>query len=127
MPDSADGSADLPAAAGAEPPPSTLPDVVPPLLAARWEQASNRLFGPLVMDPDHYQQVVLAMAELLDRLRVLTPSIPALLEVAERTPQLAAEVLERAAVDGTGVGTGGVDPDTLALAALAQRHRELYR
>lgn len=92
-------------------------------LAARWDRASGHLFGPLLMDPEQYQQVVLVLADLLERLRGETPSTAALLEVSERAPRLAAGSLERAAADGQ--APVGVDPEVLAMTALAQRYREL--
>lgn len=97
-------------------------DAVPPALAARWEQAGGQLFGPLAMDPERYQQVVLVLAGLLEQLRAATPSTAALLEVAEGAPELARDALARAAGGAPPVGT---DADLLAQAALAQRLREL--
>lgn len=102
------------------PPPA--PDAVPATLAARWEHAGGRLFGPLTMDPELYQQVVLALAELLDALRAVTPSAAALLEASEQAPGLARDVLTRAGGDAAAVG---IDPELLAQAALAHRLREL--
>jgi hypothetical protein len=98
------------------------PVTVPPLVLARWDQGSSRLFGPLVMDPELYERVVVVLARLMERLRAVTPGLATLLERADSTADLAEEVLAELS---TGTAPVDLDPAVLAQAALAQRYREL--
>lgn len=93
---------------------------VPALLAAEWRQAEAALFATALMGPEYYQQVVLAVAAVVEHLRALGPSTRNLLTAAETSGELVAEALRAKEVAATGINI-----NLLARAAFAIRSREI--
>jgi hypothetical protein len=95
-------------------------DRVPPRTAAAWQRGEERLYLAALGDVGLYQRTMTVVGTTLDHLRTRGSGIPALLAAAGQGAGLVAE-----AVRGEAVSTAGLDPQLVADAALALRHREL--
>ena len=91
---------------------------VPRQVSAAWEQAEARLYAGIAAHrPDLYESVILLARATVDALRQRGPSTRALLQAAGLGGQLV--------VQAAGSVPEGVDPQLVAEAALAMRHREV--
>lgn len=95
------------------------PTSVPPALASHWAGASELAFGSAVADPRRYQATTRTVAALVESLSTRGPGIAPLLAAWDARHAILAEVVSTnpaATVDG-------LDPEMVAGAAFALRHR----
>lgn len=92
---------------------------VPPELASRWAGASELAFGSSLADPRRYQLTTRAVGALVETLATRGPGIAVLLAAWGERHTILAELI---AANPT-VTIEGLDPETVAGAAFAMRHR----